>query len=92
MKIAIFNQKNLQFLEFAKPENIKITFRGLLCILVSFFSTNKDTYYKQGDSYCEVIICFGTKFKLSEDITAIERYSGLGIYLTLCHCHERLVE
>ena len=37
---------------------------------------------KQGGSNSEVIICFGTKFKLSADLTVRESYNGFGIYLT----------
>ena len=38
---------------------------------------------KQGDSDSEVIICFGTKFKLSVDlIQLLKMHLGLGIYLT----------
>ena len=38
--------------------------------------------FKEGDSNCDVIICFVIKFKLSVDLTGIESYNGLGIYLT----------
>ena len=38
--------------------------------------------FQQGYSNSEVIICFGTKFKLSVDLTVIENYIGFGMYLT----------
>ena len=37
---------------------------------------------KQGGSDCEVKICFGTKFKLSVDLTVIVSDIDFGIYLT----------
>ena len=37
---------------------------------------------KQLDSDSEVMVCFGTKSKLSVDHTVIASYTGLGIYLT----------
>ena len=36
---------------------------------------------KRGDSNCEIIIFFGTKFKLSEDLAVVETDIDLGIYL-----------
>ena len=43
---------------------------------------SSNTTIKQGDSDSEVIICFGTKFKLSVDLTDIESGIAFGIYLT----------
>ena len=37
---------------------------------------------KQGDSDCEIIICFSTKFKLPTDLTDIGTDIDIGIYLT----------
>ena len=36
---------------------------------------------KQGDSDCEVMICFGAKFNISVDLTVIESDMDFGIYL-----------
>ena len=37
--------------------------------------------YLKRDSYCEVIMCFGTILKLSVDLTVIENDVGFGIFL-----------
>ena len=50
------------------------------CVLIVYFTWYNATI-KQGDSDCEIIICFGTKFKLSVDLTVIESYNGFGINL-----------
>ena len=41
-----------------------------------------DASIEQGDSHSEVIICIDTKFKLSIDLTVIERYNDFWIYRT----------
>ena len=42
---------------------------------------------KQGDSDSEVIICFGTKFKLAVDLKVKTAWG-----FTLHHCHKLFVE
>ena len=50
------------------------------CVLIVYFTWYNATI-KQGDSDCEVIVYFRTKFKLSVDLTVIESYNGFGIHL-----------
>ena len=78
------NDKNNLF------ENYKPKFYKVKRILISFNCFSE--YINKGIPIVRLKYFFGTKFKLSVNLTAIERYSGLGIYLTLRHWHKRLVE
>ena len=53
-------------------------------------SLKLSTIIKQGDSDSEVILCFGTKFKLLVDLKLLKVITVVGF--TLRHRYKRLVE
>ena len=61
-------------------------------IMTSSFYRSKFVFMiKQGDSDSEVILCFGTYFKLSVELIQLcKLITVLGF--TLRHCHELFVE
>ena len=48
------------------------------------------TTIEQEDYHHEVIICVGTKFKLTGDLTVVESDIHVGIY-TLHYCHKQFM-
>ena len=63
----------------------------IIIVFQTFENKKIEVIIKQGNSDSEVIICLGTKFKLSVDlIQLLKVITVLGF--TLRHCHELFVE
>ena len=63
----------------------------IIIVFKTFENKILEVIIKQGNSDCEVIICFGTKFKLPVDlIQLLKVITVLGF--TSRHCHKLFVE